>query len=194
MSSVSIGELTILLVRHNSQLALFHHPVDGIQRPVDSLYHSCNVEKPCSALRNVTACVIRGRLHNKIPIQVFNCISICLCKVIMSSARRFEVASRKRPCPPYVVMHTIPSHVSEIEYSIPSHAEDRWATCSHVSVGLYVEPTIYSDEGFFDFPFKREINAYVVSINDHAARVYRIQIAMLTPGHTEDALHGNSNQ
>ena len=59
--------------------------------------------------------------------------------------------------------------------------------CSHVSVGVVRGAGDLQRRRIFDFPSEREINAYVVSIDDHAARVYRIRIAMLTPGHTEDA-------
>jgi hypothetical protein len=33
----------------------------------------------------------------------------------------------------------------------------------------------------FDFPSERESNAYVLPIDGHTARIYRIWIAMLTP-------------
>jgi hypothetical protein len=38
-----------------------------------------------------------------------------------------------------------------------------------------------------DFPYERESNAHVVSIDGHAARIYRIWIAMLTPVSPEAA-------
>ena len=37
------------------QFALFHHPVEGIHSPIDSLYHCCKVLKDWVASRWVTA-------------------------------------------------------------------------------------------------------------------------------------------
>ena len=108
-------------MHHSSQLALFHHPVDGIQRPVDSLYHCCNVEKPSSAFWSVTACVTRSRLYSRTPIRTFDCIVHMLEESNYLKSETIQDRDPKRPSLLYVAKQAIPSHVSEIRYSIPSH-------------------------------------------------------------------------
>lgn len=154
-------------MRHSSQLALFHHPVDGIQRPVDSSYHCCSVEKPSSAFWSVTACVTRSRLHNKNPICALNCIVnileridyLCQARGGSKFAFRIDPLLFMNSCRRYQAM-------SRIKY---------FETITCMRLKIDVQPCLRrvvrgADDlqrrrTFFDFPSEREINAYVVSID-----------------------------
>jgi hypothetical protein len=87
------------------QLALFHHPVDGIQSPVDSLYHCCNVIKPSLALSRVTACATCSRLQSKTLMCLIKCMmkSSAMATVSCTSTRRepsslCSIPSDTKPC------------------------------------------------------------------------------------------------